>query len=414
MSLLLDLAGPMLARRRRQTLVSVLGIALGVGFFVATASVMRGFQGFFTSQIIDVLPHVTLLDEQRRPLPQPVRLAHPEAAIALSGLKPRDAVRGIRAAGDRLALLDAIEGVAAAPLLTGQALLRYGARDVAATVTGIEPDRYERVANLGKDMVAGELEALRSAANGIILGAGLAQRLGLGFGDSLTAVSPRGVALSMKVVGLFRTGITSLDQSQGYVLLKVNQILQDRQAVVNRIVLRLDDVTRAEPLARQIEERFGQRTESWEEQNANILTVFTIQNAITFSITGAILLVASFGIFNVISTVVFEKSRDIAILKSLGFSARDIQLLFLVQGLAAGVVGAALGCGLGALMIEGLAQIRFGTSTTAGNDRFLLAREWEIYGVASGVALAASALAALIPARRAARLDPVHIIRGAT
>ncbi|MBR0667449.1 ABC transporter permease [Roseomonas hellenica] len=413
MKLLLALARGMLARRRRQTLVSVSGVALGVAFFIAIASLMRGFQTYFVSQIIDVQPHITIKDERRNPLPQAVEIAYPEAAIALNGVKPVDRIRGIRAAGDKIAILEAMPGVAAAPILTGSALLRYGSRDVSATVTGIDPQRYVQVANLGKDMTQGRIEDLRSTANGLIIGVGLAQRLGVVLGDTVNAVSPRGVALQMKIVGIFRTGIVGLDQGQGYSLLKVNQILQDRSNVVNQIVLRLADVTRAETLAREIEARFGDRTESWEEQNANFLNIFVIQNAIMYSVTGAILLVAAFGIYNIISTVVFEKTRDIAILKSLGFTERDIQLLFLLQGLVAGVLGAVLGCVIGTFMIEGLAQVRFGVDAPSGNDRFIMAREWQIYAVASGFAILAAGIAAVIPARRAARLDPVQVVRGA-
>jgi lipoprotein-releasing system permease protein len=132
-----------------------------------------------------------------------------------------------------------------------------------------------------------------------------------------------------------------------------------------------------------------------------------------YSVTGAILLVASFGIYNIISTVVYEKTRDIAILKSLGFTEGDIQRLFLAQGMVAGLLGAVAGCLLGALMIEALAQVRFGLDTPAGNDRFILARDWRVYAAASLFAIAAGGLAAWIPARRAARLDPVQVIRGA-
>jgi lipoprotein-releasing system permease protein len=182
---------------------------------------------------------------------------------------------------------------------------------------------------------------------------------------------------------------------------------------VNQILVRLDDVTRAEPLARQIEARFGDRTESWEEQNRNVLTVFVIQNAIMYSVTGAILLVAAFGIYNIISTVVFEKTRDIAILKSLGFPEGDIQRLFLLQGLVVGVMGAVAGCALGFAMVEAMAQVRFPTETPNGNDRFILARDWRIYLASAGFALVASGAAAVIPARRASRLDPVQVVRGA-
>lgn len=413
MNLILDLARGMLSRRRRQTLVSVLGVALGVAFFIAIASLMRGFQTYFIQQVIDVQPHIVIKDETRAPEPQAAELAAAGGAVAVNGVKPRDRVRGIRSSGDKLEILEAIPGAVAAPILTGAALLRYGARDVTVTVTGIDPARYRRVSNLEKDITQGSLEELRSAANGLIIGYALAQRLGVQLGDTVIVVSPRGVSLQMKIVGIFHTGIVSLDQSTGYSLLKVNQVLQDRPNVVNQILLRLADVTQAEPLARQIEARFGDRTESWEEQNRNILTVFVIQNAIMYSVTGAILLVAAFGIYNIISTVVFEKTRDIAILKSLGFTEGDIQRLFLVQGIIAGLLGAALGCLLGQAMIEGLALVRFHSETPAGNDRFLLARDWRIYAVASFFAVLSAALAALIPARRASRHDPVQIVRGA-
>jgi lipoprotein-releasing system permease protein len=413
MNLLIDLARGMLARRRRQTVVSVLGVALGVAFFIAIAALMRGFQSYFISQIIDVAPHVTIKDELRDPPRQAALIAHPGGAVSVAGVKPLDRVRGIRAAGDKLAMLEAMEGVAAAPILSGQALLRYGARDVSATIVGVDPARHARVSNIQKDMTHGRLEDLRATANGLIIGEALAQRLGVAMGDTVAAVAPSGVSLSMKIVGLFRTGIQTLDQQQGYALLKVNQVLQDRPNVVNQIQLRLTDVTRAEPLAREIEARFGDRTESWEEQNANFLTVFVIQNAIMYSVTGAILLVAAFGIYNIISTVVYEKTRDIAILKSLGFTERDIQLLFLLQGMVAGFLGAVLGCVLGAAMIEGLAQVRFGVDAPSGTDRFILARDWRVYVLASFFAVAAAGIAAVIPARRASRLDPVQVVRGA-
>ncbi|NKE43914.1 ABC transporter permease [Roseomonas frigidaquae] len=413
MRLLLDLARGMLTRRLRQTLVSVTGIALGVAFFIATAAIMRGFQTYFVTQIIDVSPHITIKDETRRPTAQAAELAHPDGAVLVHGVKPRDRVRGIRNAGQKVAILEAMEGVAAAPVLQAQSLLRYGSRDVSAVLTGLEPDRHRRVSNIEEDMIAGTLDDLRRSANGIIVGEALAWRLGIGMGDTLSAVAPSGTVLSMKVVGLFRTGIQAVDQGHGFALLKVAQVLADRPNVVNQILIRLADVTQAEPLARQIEARFGDRTESWEEQSANILTVFVIQNAIMFSVTGAILLVAAFGIYNVISTVVIEKTRDIAILKSLGFTEGDIQLLFLVQGIVAGLLGALVGCALGALMIEGLALVRFGVNTPSGQGQFLLDRDIRVYLLASLFAMIAAALASVIPARRASRLDPVQVVRGA-
>lgn len=413
MRLIIDLARGMLSRRRRQTLVSVLGVALGVAFFIAITSIMRGFQTYFIQQVIDVQPHIVIKDETRNPTPQAAQLAAPGGAVAINGVKPVDRLRGIRAPGERLAVLEAIPGAAAAPILTGAALLRYGSRDVSVTVTGVDPTRYARVSNIEKDMLSGRLEDLRSTANGLIIGDSLALRLGVQLGDTVVAVSPRGVSLQMKVVGLFHTGLATMDQSSGYVLLKVNQVLQDRPNVVNQILLRLADVTRAEPLAREIEDRFGERTESWEEQNRNILTVFVIQNAIMYSVTGAILLVAAFGIYNIISTVVFEKTRDIAILKSLGFTETTVRRIFLLEALMIGLAGTIVGWMLGYVLCRLLGLIEF-KSPFMDATTLPLYYSPAHYLLAATVALTASAIAGYLPARKAARQHPVEIIRGAS
>jgi lipoprotein-releasing system permease protein len=337
--LFLDIALGHLRKRKRQTLVSVLGVALGVGFFIGVNALMRGFQRYFVAQVIDVSPHVVIKDEFRLPSPQPAVAAYPDGAVAVSSVKPENEPRGIRNARAKIAEIEALPGVAVAPTLQGQAILRYGTRDVPISLYGIEPERERRVTNIEQDLTAGRLEDLRSTANALIVGAGVADRLGASVGDTITVVAPTGVTLSMKITGLLRSGISSIDNGQGYALLKTAQVLQDRSNVVNQIRIRLADVTQAEPLARRIEARVRYRTESWEETNRNVLGLFVVQNAIMYSVVGAILLVAAFGIYNIISTVVYEKTRDIAILKSLGFGEGDIQAIFLAEGVIVGILG---------------------------------------------------------------------------
>lgn len=415
MPLALDIALGHLRRRKRQTLVSVLGVALGVGFFIGITALMRGFQTYFVQQVIDVAPHIVMKDEFRRPDLQPAAIAFAGGAVQVRGVKPRDTVRGIREAGAKIAAIETIPGVTVAPMLRGPALLRYGPRDTSVSVGGIEPERERRVTNIEKDIAEGRLEDLRSTANGVIVGTGVAQRLGAAVGDTVTAISPAGVTQSFRIVGIIATGVTAIDNSEAYVLLRLAQVLLDRPNVVNAIRMRLDDVRRAEPLARRLEAVFGYRTESWEESNRNILGLFVIQNAIMYSVVGAILLVAAFGIYNIISTVVHEKARDIAILKSLGFRAADIQRIFLLEGAMVGVAGAFAGWAVGLGLIELLGQVRFEQMgpVIQGRDRFLLAREWWPYFAGAGFAMAASSVAAFIPARRASRLNPVEIVRGA-
>ena len=263
-----------------------------------------------------------------------------------------------------------------------------------------------------QDTLTFEVLAWTPSTNGIIIGAGVAKKSGLVTGSNVSVVSGHGVTLQMKVVGIFETGIVTLDDAQGYVNLKKNQILQRRIDVVNQIRLRLDDIDRADEVAREIEARHGYKTESWRETNQNIFGIFVIQNGIMYSTVGAILVVSGFGIYNIVSTVVNEKRHDVAILKSIGYSERDIRRIFLLQGLIVGLVGTLLGWVLGFLLIQLLASIRFDIQGMIRTQGFVLNRSLVSYGVAGLIAVAVSALAAYLPARKAAALNPVDVIRG--
>lgn len=413
MPLTLAIALTHLRNRKRQTLVSVLGVAMGVGFFIAMAAMMQGFHVYFINKVIDVWPHVTIKDEYRAAPLQPVQRLFDAGVVALYGLKPRDELRGIKDAETVLDGLNRRADLSAAPTLRGQVFLRYGSKDVSATLVGIEPEYERRVSRLENDLIAGHLDALYSAANGIILGDGVAKKAGAALNDTLSVISPAGVILKMKVVGIFRTGITPIDNFESYALLKKAQILQNRPNVINQIRIRLRDVNQARSIASSIEARLGYRTESWEETYENILGIFVIQNAIMYSTVGAILIVAAFGIFNIISTVIHEKTRDIGILKSIGFEERDIRRIFLIEGLLVGLVGTLLGWMLGYGLTRLLGTIRFHIEGFVTAQGFLLNYSITHYLIAGSFAILSATTAAWLPARKAARLNPVDIIRGA-
>jgi lipoprotein-releasing system permease protein len=409
----IDIALAHLKGRKRQTAVSVAGVAMGVGFFVAVGSLMEGSQQDLISTLIDAAPHITVKDEFRDPPRQPVERLYPGAAIRIDGLKPKDEIRGIRRARARVALLDAREGLDAAPTLRGQVVMRYGAKDVSATLIGIEPERERRVSQIENDLTAGNLESLHTAANGVILGSGLVRKLGVRVGETLAATAPTGIRLLMKVVGTFHTGAVAVDSFQAYALLKKVQVLQDRPNVINEIRVKTDDIYAARSIARSIEAQFGYKTESWEEANEDLLEVLVIRNAILYSVVTAILIVAGFGIFNIISTVTFEKARDIAILKSLGFQEHDVRGIFLGQGFVVGLCGAIIGWGLGFILIGVLGSIEFEIEAFTQRSGLPLYEGPFYYAVAGVLAIVSAMLAAYIPARRASRLNPVDIIRGA-
>jgi lipoprotein-releasing system permease protein len=413
MNLKLDIALTHLKFRKRQTLVSVLGVAMGVGFFIAIASLMQGFQEDIVRRVIDNSPHITMKDEFRDPPRQPVEIAFAGGAIALRGVKPKTEIRGIRRAGQIMQALTIWQGLTVSQVLSGQGFLRYGSKERSATITGIEPDRERLVTRIDKDIVKGSLDALKTSANGIILGRGLARRLALEMNDTVTVTSPTGIIMRMKVVGISHTGVLAFDEVNAYVLLKKNQILQGKTNIVNQIRMRADDVNAARPLAAKIEARFGYRTESWDEANEGIFGVFFIQNMIMYSVTSAILIVACFGIFNIISTVIFEKTRDIAIMKSMGFAEADVRGIFLLEGLALGALGAIIGCLLGLALTYLLSIIRFKAVGLVEIQQFIL--KWSVwhYVIASAIAMVSAVAAAYIPSRRAAKVNPVDIVRGA-
>jgi len=408
-----DIAIQHLLHRRRQTAVSLVGVAMGVAFFIAISAMLQGFQRDFIARIIDIQPHIVVMDEVRTPPRQPVERLAPEGAVALAGLKPRDEVRGIRGARNLLATLEEMPGLHVAPALAGNILIRFGGKDLSVNLIGVEPARERTVTHIEKDLLSGTLDALYSTSNAIIVGQGVAKKAGIKKDDLISVVSPVGVVMKMKVVAILSTGVTSIDNFETYALLKKAQVLQNRANVINRLKIRLDDVEQAVPLAASIERQFGYRAEPWQEQSRNVLSLYVIQNAIMYPTVSAILIVACFGIFNVISTVVFEKTRDIGILKSMGFRDATIARIFVLEGLIVGVAGTLIGWAIGWGLIELMASLRFDLEGFVKTQGFVLYRTPRHYMISGAVAILSATLAAWLPARRAARLNPVDIVRGA-
>lgn len=392
--------------------MSMLGIVLGVAFFLAISSLMRGSEADFIQRLIDSAPHITVSDEYRQPPRQPAQRRFPEAAVTLHGLEPRTETRGIRGFKQQQAFIASLPGVRVAPVLTGQVIITSAGRERGVTMNGVVPELMRGVSDIDDKMVVGTLEELAANPNGIIIGRKLAEKLFLQPGDNLTLSAPTGLVRTLKIVGLFETGSNAIDEGQGYVLLKRAQTLLGRHDRANRLVMQLDDPYRAELVAAQIEARVGYRTQSWQESSENIRSVLLVRNIIMYTVVSAILVVASFGIYNVISTVVLEKRRDIAILKSMGFRARDLRRIFLAQGLAIGGLGSLAGClaGLGLMRILAGIEIRPPGMSQAinlpvywGADQLL---------IAAGFALLSAVAAAWLPARKAGAVHPVDILRG--
>ena len=401
---------------KRQSLVCIAGVTISVTMFIAMTAMMDGFTDKFIIETVESSGHITIKDEPRETRTPILERAYtdPNALLAMKGTKPRDTIRKIDNPTGLLERLQGMPGiVSAAPEVFGDVIATYGTKTMNLNVHGVEPERQLRVTTIGDDILEGGFNRLRTTADGIIVGKGVADTLGANLDDSITLASSTGGTTTARVVGIFRTGVTPVDYSRGYMLINSAQTLLDKKNIVNEIVLRTDDYTQAREYAQQIEGICGYRTESWQESNANFLKIFSIQQLITYIITGALLVVAAFGVLNILIMAVLERVNEIAILRSFGLSRMDIGVIYTLQGVVIGLIGATLGLGLGKLLIEGLRRLPITMEGLIRTEGLLMSESSDMYVQAFIASIVITILAAMYPARRAAKYDPVEVIRGA-
>ena len=402
---------------RRQSLVCIAGVTISVMMFITMTSLMNGLTDKFIEETVESSGHITIKDEPRETQTAILESAYPDgkgALLELEGTKPREQTEKIRNARTLMKVLDAMPDiVAVAPMVNGNAIATYGTKTLNLNIFGIEPERQVRVTTIGENVIAGSFSRLRTTADGIILGRGVADVLGANVDDSVSLAGTEGGRTTARVVGIFQTGVTPIDYSRAYMLINSAQTLLDKKNIVNEITIRTVDYTKAEPLAKQIEGIAGYRTESWQEASANFLKIFKIQKIITYIITAALLVVAAFGVLNILIMAVLERVNDIAILKSFGLSREDITVIYLFQGLVIGLIGSSIGLVLGKLAVEGLRRVPIPMEGLVKTEGLLMSEHVSQYYTAFISSMIVVLIAAVYPARRAAKYDPVEVIRGA-
>lgn len=334
MKLLIIIALRHLLARKRQSIVSLLGIILGVAFFLAISALMQGSENDFMKRLVDNSPHITISDEFRDPRTQPVWQVYEGGAIDLRGIKPVTETRGLRGYKQILSYLRTLSGLRASPVLAGQVIVSFAGQDSSLSLSGMIPAEIATVSTIQNYMVQGKVENLIANPNGVIIGAQMAKRFSLDMGDNLTVTSPAGIVKVFKIVGIFKTGRGHYDEEQGFADLRRVQVLMNKPNRANSIIIKIDTPQKAREVAKTIEARIGYKAMSWQESSEDLMNTFAIRNRIMYTVVSAVLLVAAFGIYNVISTVVMEKQKDIAILKSMGFLSSDIRRIFLEIGRA--------------------------------------------------------------------------------
>jgi lipoprotein-releasing system permease protein len=410
-NLVLSIAWTHVSTRVRQTLVGMFGVAMGVGFTIMMAGLMQGSQIDFLRQLVDTMPHVTVGDERRSVPSQPADQEY--AAVGMSNVANVNRRPGIKYPDSIMASLRSWLPGDVAPSVKTNAIVNHGEARVGVSLVGIDPRVEVRVSKLGSQMREGQLTDLSKAANGIIIGEALAQKLAVKTGNTVLLGGGEAIPISATVVGIFRSGIKSVDEGQIYSLMSLAQNLMG-QTIINQLRLRLNDPLVAQKVATQVEAQIGYKSVSWQEANADLLGAFATRDFIVLTVMGAMLLSSSFATYNIISTITHEKRHDIAIMKSLGMREYTVRRIFIVESMMMGAVGILFGWILGYLLCYAWSQITIFNVLTGATTPLEIYYSPMHYFASGGIAILCCAVAAFFPARKATRVHPVEIIRGAS
>jgi lipoprotein-releasing system permease protein len=405
-----------LLSKKRQTIVAMLGVTFGIAIFIFQAGLMSGFQNMFIEQTVNTSANVRIYNDVHvadQSIYGKTVTDTTQSWILVRNQKPKDEQPRLKNGYQMMRIIENHpEVVGISPFVGSQAIFNMGIAQVAGRVAGVDIERENNTFNVEKYMIDGDLKRLETTPNGIILGEGLALKLGAVTGDIITVSSAKGSALQMRVVGIHQSGVVELDNSRAYINIRnAQKLLQVDGSYITDLNIKLKDIKKAKALAADWEKQFGYTAVDWETANANVFSVFKIQNMVTYLIITSILIVSGFGIFNILMMIIYEKMPDIAILKATGFKDHDIRTIFLTESLVIGIFGGLLGliAGWGLQQIAG--SIKMDMRGFVAMEYLKFNTSAGFYAMAYAFGLIATALAGYIPARKASKVDAIDIIR---
>ena len=403
--------------RKRQTLTTVAGVAVSTMVLVTTISLTRGLLDSFVEVIVDVAPHITIEGETVKSLPvdllsdyETLRYAFVEENIQK---EERNEVHNYR---QILNILDsesyAEEIVAVSPYVESRVIVIKGNKNQPISMKGVIIEQENVISGIEDKLTTGDLAFFEKTPNALLVGKTVAVDMGLELHDEVTVVPPSGPAHQCKVAGIFFSGVNAVDNTV-FVSLKLGQILENLPAdKVSGMGLKVVEPLVNEQLALELQRVTGYRCVTWQEENASVLSLFNRIGYIVFSLVAFVGVVSGFGVANILVTTVFEKSRDIAIMKSYGFSAGALVGMFILEGFFVGFAGALAGGVLATGSINLLASIPLETSQ-GPLTRSGFSMSWNplYFLFVIFLTVLISTVAATIPSTRAAKLEPVEVLR---
>lgn len=413
---LLNISKTHLLSRIRQTSIAALGVTFGIGTFITMMCFMTGLNKMLDGLVLDRTPHVHLYNEIKPSEQQPLDLydATGSALKVVHSVKPYQSQAEIKNA---LPILDYLRNhpdvLGAAPQVSAQAFYVSGAIELNGIINGINPLEEDKLFNLSNYIIKGAIRDLASNSNGIILGAGAAKKMSVDVGDRIQLATAKGDVLSLKILRLYQSGLAEIDNVQSYTNLNIAQRLQGKgSSFITDINIKLHDIEKSELLTTTFAQQFGVSAIDINTANAQFEVGTTIRNIITYAVSITLLIVAGFGIYNILNMLIYEKMNDIAILKATGFTGEDVRYIFISQALLIGLVGGILGLLIGLGLSIAISYVPFETEALPTIKTFPVNLNPAFFVIGIVFALFSTFFAGYLPARKAQHIDPVEIIRG--
>ncbi len=390
--------------RKRQTLVASLGVTIGITVFVFLNSLLLGFNRFFDATIFKSMPHVRIYKEDKISTPlikdRTSVVVNPKILNEATRLiNPQDLVNRFKKQKDV---------VAAAQWVTVNLFYTNGNSQLPGVSSGANIMEANAMFDIQSIMVEGDIRNLLGVANGIIIGVGISDKLNVHLNENISVISSLGATKVMRVVGIFKTSNSISDKTKSYINLSAaQQLMREGPSYVTDIYVNVKDPTIVENYREGFAELSGYKVEDWKEANETLVAASKMRSVMMRVISTAILLVAAFGIYNILNMTIMQKLNDIAILKATGFSGSDVIKIFVGEAFIMGFIGTCLGLLLSSLLVNLLSKVYIGGDIGYFPIRF----ESSMFVLGAFVGLFVTIGAGFIPARNAAKVDPVEIFR---
>lgn len=414
--LIINIAASLLKARWRQTLVAAIGVTFSITMFIALLGFMTGLNDLLDGLIMNRTPHVRLFNEIRPNRNQPVSnvAEYKDHYHFISSIKSGNSRQEIYNSASIMRDISNDERVLGiAPRVATQVFFNEGVAEITGSVSGMDIEAETRFFHYGDYIVEGNAADLKNVSNSIILGKGLAEKLLVYIGDVVQVTTSKGEIFPLKVVGFYQSGIQDFDKVQSFASVStVQKLLGKPDNYITDIQVKLKDINLAPVVSKEYAIRYGCDAEDIQTANSQFETGTSIRTLISYTVGIVLLIVAGFGIYNILNMMIYEKMDSIAILKATGFSGGDVKKIFLVIALSIGIFGGITGLLFGFLLATLIDSIPFNTAALPTITTYPINYNPVFYLVGLSFSLITTYFAGWLPARKASRVDPVIIIRG--